>query len=899
MLKKLLFSFVRKCLSLRYRVHVRGLESLRRALRESPHGALLLPNHPSELDPVLITLFCGGRKTPRPLIVEQFFYSFPRLMHWLGAIPIPNFDNGQNSYKAFCLERSYHQMTKALYKGDAILLYPAGQLKRQGKEVLGGKSMLKSILERVDRPRIILARTEGMWGSSFSTIENGQTPDFAQVAWQGIKDLLRAGLFFMPKREVTITFEVVEDFPYEGTKQEVNQYLERWYNQYHLPSGEVVEEEPVQQVARSFWEEPKRKDTTFRKKQQKVDLSKIPQEIQQDIYQCLALISEKPIEQLQATMHLSADLGLDSLNIAEVVAHLQQQYGVEEVRPDELSDIASVMAFAGKQVEPSRSWQVSPPPKKQWQETSHRPRAEIPKEQTIGEAFLCTAARMQGQLCCADALAGALTYDAFLYKVVLLANWIEKHTKDQHIGVLLPASTGCYATILAILLAGKVPVMFNWTCGPRNLASMKETAGVQVCLTSNQFLSALQGVDVSPLHESFYLLENLRMELSPVDLVKAYLSSKRKRKLLDAYRKKKVSGEDPAVILFTSGTESFPKGVPLSHKNLLANAQSSLASIQLDRGDILYGALPPFHSFGFAVTGLLPILSGLRVAFTPNPTHAMRLAQGIRKWKATCVCLPPTFLRSVLRAGHPPQFRSLRLVVTGAERLPDDLKELFAQKAPSSCALIEGYGATECSPVLAVNRPDEKLAGVGRALQGVQLKVVHPTTHKLQPQGETGIVVALGENVFSGYLGDIAKDPFIQLDGQNWYNTGDLGYFDANACLHIVGRLKRFVKIGGEMISLPAMEEAFMDYALQEKWPLADEEPQFVVLSQEEQKSGKPKIALASKFNLSVKEANEVLRKAGFSNLIKVHAVHEVDRIPILATGKTDYRALEEMLFSV
>ena len=232
--------------------------------------------------------------------------------------------------------------------------------------------------------------------------------------------------------------------------------------------------------------------------------------------------------------------------------------------------------------------------------------------------------------------------------------------------------------------------------------------------------------------------------------------------------------------------------------------------------------LPPFHSFGFTVTGLLTLLSGIKIAFSPDPTDGKRLAHAIEHWGATILCGPPTFLKAIMKAATPEQLRSVRLCFSGAEKVPPDLLALMAPFGGEEF-FIEGYGITECSPVLTFNRQGKPHRGVGLPAQGVELLIVHPETYEILPVGTQGLILARGPNVFAGYLNPSVSSPFIEVKGLSWYKTGDLGFLDEEGALTISGRLKRFVKVGAEMISLAAVEDGLLKIGQEKGWPIVHE----------------------------------------------------------------------------
>ena len=278
------------------------------------------------------------------------------------------------------------------------------------------------------------------------------------------------------------------------------------------------------------------------------------------------------------------------------------------------------------------------------------------------------------------------------------------------------------------------------------------------------------------------------------------------------------------MVLFTSGSENVPKAVPLSHRNLVTNLKASLKVLQASRKDVLLGCLPPFHSFGLLGNLLAPMLGGIRVAHYPDPTDAAGLVRTVAAYRVTISVTTPTFLGYMFGKAGPTDLASLRIIVVGAEKCPDALFEKARQLAPRAFVL-EGYGITECSPVVAANLPGRiKQGAVGLPVEGVEIMLVDPDTHAPLPHGAAGMVLVRGPSVFSGYLNYSGPDPFTEVDGKRWYVTGDLVQLDDDGYIRFCGRLKRFLKIGGEMVSLPALEEP-----LARKWPPTEDAPQVAV----------------------------------------------------------------------
>jgi long-chain-fatty-acid--[acyl-carrier-protein] ligase len=302
----------------------------------------------------------------------------------------------------------------------------------------------------------------------------------------------------------------------------------------------------------------------------------------------------------------------------------------------------------------------------------------------------------------------------------------------------------------------------------------------------------------------------------------------------------------------------------------------------------LLGFLPTFHSFGLTVCTLLPLVTGLRVAYHPNPNESRKIAKIINNWGASIMAGTPTFLRSILQAGQPEQFGTLRTLISGAERAPADLFERV-KNLPHPIEVVEGYGITECSPVVSMNRLGEPRIGVGRPLEGTTIKIVHPVTYEDTPLGSDGLILIHSPSVFPGYL-ETKLNPFLDLHGIRYYNSGDIGRLESGS-LVITGRLKRFIKIAGEMVSLTAVEEA-----LQKQIPSYGDAPSVAVLAQGAEGDGRPTLTLFTTTQITADAANKILRESGFPHLVTISNVIKLKDLPLLGSGNTEYQTFKGMM---
>lgn len=890
-------------LRLRYRITVKGMDTLTPEALNREGGVLFLPNHPAALvDPAIVALSVFPKFPIRPLIVEYMYFTpgVHSVMKYLDAIPVPNFESSNNSLKRKRHEMVLNEVIKGLKEGENFLLYPAGRLKHTNIEKIGGSSATQKIISETPEANVVLVRIKGLWGSSFSRALTGQVPDLLTTLRKHIWTTLKNLIFFIPRREVIVELEPApENFPYEASRLDMNKWLEKYYNR---PDGLSKQEgeypgESLRLVSYSFWKKelPSVHDPETDSDRRVVHMEDIDYEVQDKVLQKLEELTEIKKDKITPEMSLSSDLGLDSLDTSELAMFINDHFETGPVPVTELTRVDKVMAIADKKIEMKEKVEETQADLKKWEYKGKSKAAMTFDGETMIEVLLNASSHLKNQPIFADARTGVLNYSRMRLAICLLAEKI-REMPGEHIGILLPASVGAFLCTFAIQLAGKVPVMINWTIGPRHIKSVQELTDVQSVLTSWAFLERLDEVDLSGIDEKLIMLETMKRNFSIIDKIKAFIRSKRSNEaILRTFGIDKKTKDDIAVVLFTSGSESMPKGVPLSHQNILSMQRSALSTVQINTDDVLLSFLPPFHTFGFGVTGTMGVLAGVRTAFYPDPTDGKGLAKSFDTWNATISVGAPTFLKALLKAATKEQLETMRLCITGAEKTPKELIDLVRKLDKEKC-LLEGYGITETAPIISANLYGRPLQGVGKPLPICDVIVVHPENHEKLPQGEEGLFLVRGPNVFSGYLNDNLPSPFIKVDGKEWYNTGDIGYFDEEGFMHISGRKKRFIKVGGEMVSLLAIESALVDAAEDRKWPIKDEGPTLAVIAKEHPGS-RPEIILITTFDTDTDEVNQALRGSGFSNLIRISDIEKVEEIPVMGTGKTNYRVLEEKYF--
>ncbi len=865
---------------LRYRVEVTGLAEIEAAKEK---GILFLPNHPAEMDPLILIAVLWPSFKPRPLVVEHFYYQqgLRFFMDLVNVLPLPTMETG-SKWKERQVEKVKKHIVEEVDRGENFLIYPSGKLKRTPDEQIGGASLIPDLLRLRKETKMVLIRTTGLWGSTFSRALTGTTPDFEKMLWNGFKTVLKNGIFFTPRRHIKVELEFApEDMPRQGEKIEINQWLENWYNK----DGP----EELKLVSFLFWK--KKFPEVIEQKADEVGRTvHISEDKRAQVLGYLSKMTRRPVTDFRPHLHFSNDLGLDSIDVAQLNVFLEERFDITGLAPGQLQTVNDLFeAIGGVKKEAE-----SPLPEKKkskWPHESYRPVPQMAPGKTIPEVFLASCDRMGDTTACADAVAGILSYRKLKRSALVLSLKI-REMPGEKIGILLPSSVGAYITILATQLAGKVPVMLNWTTGPRNLEHAAEVCQLKTVLSSYRFLSRIENVDLGKLDDLLVLLEEVRRTLSlKMKLKGLFLSFGSAAKIIKTLPKK-AKEDDPAVVIFTSGTETLPKGVPLTHRNILSNQRAGIECLQTFSTDILYGVLPPFHSFGFSATGIFPLLAGIKVCFAPDPTDSRSLANDIEHWRPTLFCCAPSFIQGVLYVAKEEQLESLRLIIAGAEKTPQALFDLFKARGKT---LIEGYGISECSPIVTLTREGEAPKGVGKPLPGVEICIIDLETEEVLDPGQEGEICVTGPSVFPGYLG-IKKDPFIRRKNKLWYRSGDRGYVDPDGNLILTGRLKRFVKIGGEMISLGGIEEDLLKIYKEKGMIPEAVEGAILAVAAAGRESEKPQIVLYTTVDTSREEINKALKDLGHGRLVKIAEIRRIDEIPLTGTGKIHYRLLEEML---
>ncbi|MCC6507724.1 MAG: AMP-binding protein [Pirellulaceae bacterium] len=871
-LNRVFWFLAKLCLRLRYRVKLHGVDQL----KDLSGPTLVLPNHPGYVDPAIVLSHIRLHQPLRPLVFAGT-YRMPLLrplMSLVRAFEVPDLSSASRDAQTRTIEM-IDSVVNRLQAGDCFLIYPSGRLQRGNLEIIGAARAVHDIVVRAPQANIVLVRTRGVWGSKFSCAANGTVPNLAAAARSALGWLIASFGFFLPRRPVELTIEVMprQDLPL-SSRDQFNAFLEQWYN---IDGGQL----PLF-VRYHHLFGPGEGDYRALANGAAIDLTKIKPKTIEQVNQLLQthLKRELTTDELQPAVTLES-LGMDSLDRMDFVLRVEQQFGFRSNQV--LTTVGGLWALAEGQLAGGPKEALVVPPA--WfNEPSVKQSNFEPLADTIGLAMVRRMLAQPNDIALADRISSVLNNRRYLVGAAVLADQLKK-LPGQRLGIMLPASVAADVAFYAAHLAGKTPVMLNWTTGPAGLAHAVSITESQYVLTSEKLVDRL---DMKIVGAQYVFLETLRGQISRWDkvskLLASYLAPNSFTKLVS-----QAKPTDTAVFLFTSGSESLPKTVPLTHENLLTNVCDSLDVLTPTAEDRLLGFLPPFHSFGLTGNVILPAVCSIRCVRFADPTDSRGLVATIEAYRPTLLFTTPTFLSFIMAACQGTELSELRVIVTGAERCPENVFEQCRRLAPKA-VILEGYGITECSPVVAANRPlDSRSGTVGKPLRSVQTCIVNLETHQPVGQGETGMLLVRGPSIFGGYYKFDGPSPFLDVDGQQWYQTGDLVSMDHDGFITFQGRLKRFLKAGGEMISLPALEEPF-----QKLFPASEQGPRIAVEGIETE-DGRH-ITLFTTFEYSLREAAQVLHSAGFTGVMRLDEVKQIPCIPVLGTGKTDYKELRKLV---
>jgi acyl-[acyl-carrier-protein]-phospholipid O-acyltransferase/long-chain-fatty-acid--[acyl-carrier-protein] ligase len=498
-------------------------------------------------------------------------------------------------------------------------------------------------------------------------------------------------------------------------------------------------------------------------------------------------------------------------------------------------------------------------------------------DRTVVEAIIEAAAVHGGKWhVMEDPVSGRLTYKRLLQAIAILgAKLMPLALEGRAVGVMLPTSNGVVVTLLALQSGGRVPAMLNFTSGAANILGACRAAEIDTIVSARAFIEKARLEKLVAQIEKevrIVYLEDVRKTVTFADKLRGALHAK--KPLVER------KPDDWAVILFTSGTEGTPKGVVLSHRNVLTNVAQAEARIDFGREDKLFMALPAFHSFGFTGGIVLPLISGVPTYFYPSPLHYRTVPELVYGICATYLFGTDTFLAGYARMAHPYDFRSLRYIVAGAEPIKESTRRTYLEKF--GLRILEGYGVTEAAPTLAVNTPMfNKFGTVGRLLPGIEARL-----EKVEGVEEGGRLYVRGPNIMLGYL-RADKPGVLEKPPEGWYDTGDIVAIDEQGYVAIKGRAKRFAKVGGEMISLAAVE-----MLAAELWPSYNS----AVVAMPDARKGERLVLVTDKHSATRADFQAYARSKHASELMFPSEVVVLDKLPLLGSGKPDLQTIQKLV---
>ncbi|MBM4403407.1 MAG: AMP-binding protein [Candidatus Cloacimonetes bacterium] len=493
--------------------------------------------------------------------------------------------------------------------------------------------------------------------------------------------------------------------------------------------------------------------------------------------------------------------------------------------------------------------------------------------------FMQTAKRFGSKIAIYD----KATNKEYTYGKMLIASLILKEhiaqIKNKYVGIMLPTSAGCMLSVIATLMNGKIPVMINYATGALdNARYAQDKCRFKTMITSKKLMEKL---DLEPI-DGMIMIEDILLKVTTLAKLKAALLSKLPLNLLSGIVHK-GSQSEVATILFTSGSEKEPKAVQLSHRNILHNVDNVPQVAAISSNDIFMSILPLFHVFGLTVDFWLPIILGATIVTYPNPLDYREVSRFVREHKATLIAATPSFFYGYLQKSDPGDFSSVNFAIAGADKLPDKVYDGFLKK--HNVKIYEGYGTTETSPVISSNTPTyHKLGSIGKPIPDVSVRILDINTDKVLGANQEGKILVKGDLVMEGYLGDLEETSLRIHNG--WYDTGDIGVIDDDGFLWHRGRLKRFVKVGGEMVSLVKVEDLLSR--------LLPEDVICCVVDVPNPSKGADVVAAVANGNFDMQSVLKQLKKE-LPAIAIPRQFYVIENIPMMASGKVNFREVERI----
>ena len=869
----------------RYRVNITWLELL-----DEKWSNIIFPSHVALMDPVIMFAFLWEKKTLSPVVTENY-YNVPvlkQIFNSIWAIPIPDLTKDKD--KELDTSAIVLKIKETLENNHNILLYPQWALARQGFQSIVGKKTAYYITQQAPKDvKILTVSIRWLRWSRSSRAWTWKRPSLALFILKGLRFVIWNLFFFVPKRKVDIEIKDSTDALHKVEKKWIdafNQELEKIYN--------------------AKWEEKLnylsglcRYNTTQNHKKPDMiqwsitDLQKtnfnwnidIPADVLKKVIAIIKKIKPEYSGNIDLNTNLVLDCFFDSLDMAELKSTVQSNFSESSNPP--LLDLKTVWDVAMMAIWKSATNEEMKPcnwiPTKDWRVIYSHIKPILKPDSTILSLMKETLKNEKNISFCYDSIFWVQSRKDFVIKAYLIADLLKKMPWER-IAIMLPSLSATSLLIVWCYLAKKVPVMLNWTQSNEAFSHCIKTQNVEVILTAKSFFNKIQTPWLKKYNMSFFedILKDISLTQKLTALCKAMIF------------RIPTNISKIAVVLFTSWSEALPKAVELTHENILNDILWTAWLVWLKMNDVELCFLPPFHSFGFILWIAIPLITWVRVVFTPDPNDSKTIANLTEHTQTTFIASTPTFLNGIVQMAKDNQLKSLRFVVVWAEKCPKELFTKFSKKSPNA-TIIEWYGITECSPIIAVN-PFKRNAQIKRwtvwlPILGESVKIMDIDTNEELPANKEWMIFVRWLNMFGWYIEKDLESPFIEINWKQWYKTWDLGFFDKDGYLTISWRLKRFVKIAWEMISLPAIETT-----LSRKWKNGDGTECLAI--EAEENDWNVKLTLFTTEKITKTEVNHYLHEQWARNLVSIDAIIHLDEIPMLGTWKVDHVQLKWLLHS-
>lgn len=869
----------------RYNVNISWLELL-----DQEWSKLIFPAHIALIEPIIVFAYLWEKKSLSPVVTENY-YNVPvlkQIFKSIWAIPVP--DLAWNKDKELDASAIVGDVISALKNNRNILLYPQWALARQWfQSIVGKKTAFYAAQQSPKDTKILTVNIRWLWWSRSSRAWTWKRPNLAIFFLKWLRFVLWNLFFFVPKRKVEIEIKDSTSLLHKTEKKWIdafNQELEKIYNEkweeklnyltglcWYNTTKDHKEPEVIQ------WSIKDLKRTSFNWNED------IPTNVLNKIITIVKKIKPEYSWKIDLNTNLVLDCFFDSLDMAELKSTVQSLFSDSSNPPlldlktiGDVSMMAIWKSSTNEELKPC-NWIAT----KDGRVIYSHIKSILKPDSTILSLMKETLKNNKSISFCYDWVFGVQSRKDFLIKAYLIADLLKKMPWER-IAIMLPSLSATSLLVVWCYLAKKVPVMLNWTQSNEAFSHCIKSQDVKVILTAKSFFQKIQTPWLKKYNMTFF--EDILKDISLMQKLKAVCKAK-------AFNIPKNISKI-AVVLFTSWSEALPKTVELTHENILQDIQWTAWLVWLRMNDVELCYLPPFHSFGFILWIAIPLVTGVRIVFSPDPNDSKTIANLTEHTKATLIASTPTFLNGIVQVAKDDQLKSLRFAVVWAEKCPKELFTRFSKKAPQA-SIIEWYGITECSPIIAVN-PFKRNAKIKRwtvwlPILWESVKIVDIDTNEELSVNKEWMILIRWLNMFWGYVDKDLESPFVEINWKQWYKTGDLGFLDKDGYLTISWRLKRFVKIAWEMISLPAIETV-----LSRKWKNSDWTDCLAI--EAEENNWNVKLTLFTTENLEKSEVNRYLHEQWARNLVSIDSIIKLKEIPMLGTWKVDHVQLKSILQS-